>query len=354
MKDSFVQYENLSFRILGGKSLSLVNEGVSDIREIIGLQEQVDLEELNLESNLIEEIKGLENLKSLRTLKLSFNRLYEIKGLESLINLEELFLIGNQITEIKGLENLTNLRVLSLSSNQLSQIKGLNHLTNLEELYLIGNQITELEGLENLTNLRVLGLSSNQITKIKGLNNLVNLKELFLIENKIEEIEGLDNLISLELVDLSFNEITTPNDLEQLPNLKSLVLRGNPLVLPSEPIQSVQSQYGGIQKAYVQSQSRHKPTEPAYRRSRSSSETDKVVIALVVTGLIGGLLLIVGIVSIVNSFNWSYDPYYGTYQQGSPAAGITLLVIGIILLSIATKGRCLYIFACLAFCSECD
>ena len=65
--------------------------------------------------------------------------------------LERLNLHSNQLTSVKGLENLTQLTHLHLNNNQLTDVKGLEKLTQLTELHLEDNpdltkaQIDELK-----------------------------------------------------------------------------------------------------------------------------------------------------------------------------------------------------------------
>jgi len=81
------------------KSLNLRRLKLTEIPAEIN--ELVWLEQLNLRSNKISEIKGLEKLTALTTLHLSYNQISEIKGLEKLTALKGLFLSSNQIIEIK-------------------------------------------------------------------------------------------------------------------------------------------------------------------------------------------------------------------------------------------------------------
>lgn len=169
MTAKYVQYGRLRYKILrfkdGRSRLEIVKRGILDIAEIIGLNEQIELKELDLSNNKIKSFNGLENLVNLRILRLSSNQISEISGLERLVNLEELYLNENQIKEINGLENLTNLRILDLNNNQLNELKG----------------------LENLTNLRVLDLNNNQINELKGLQNLENLKDFVVNKNPLDD-----------------------------------------------------------------------------------------------------------------------------------------------------------------------
>jgi hypothetical protein len=67
----------------------------------------------------------------------------EIKGLDELTDLQELRLQYNNISEIKGLEKLTNLQVLELQNNHIEVIKGLENLTKLTQLNLYQNPVYE-------------------------------------------------------------------------------------------------------------------------------------------------------------------------------------------------------------------
>ena len=95
--------------------LNLVNLGIKNITDIIGLKDIKYLKMLSLMDNKIEEIKGLDHLTYLRSLDLGKNYIKEIKGLEKLVNLEELILYNNPIISLKGLEHFENLTTLNLT-----------------------------------------------------------------------------------------------------------------------------------------------------------------------------------------------------------------------------------------------
>ncbi len=168
-----------------GLVLHLNNKHIKSIREILGLDQLVNLEVLDLNSNQITRIEGLDQLTKIRELDLSSNLISEIAGLEKLVNLERLSLDNNQITRIEGLDQLTTLRGLALQGNQITQIGGLRRLTNLRGLYLNANGITKIQGLETLADLRVLQLESNHIAAIEGLHHLAKLHKIDLAFNPV-------------------------------------------------------------------------------------------------------------------------------------------------------------------------
>ncbi|MHA2086881.1 MAG: leucine-rich repeat domain-containing protein, partial [Promethearchaeota archaeon] len=284
----FVQFHNMRFRIVklkyGGLKLSIVDRGVTNISDIIGLNLLTDLEELDLSQNRIKEISGLETLTNLRVLRLSSNYISEIKGLENLESLEELYLDGNFINELKGLENLKYLGMLDLSSNNLTEsedllLKNLENLSFLHKVELKGNPRGNLDQKELLDMRETevaprkfwdhpppegrdqtpykIGqhedqIASRQLKYRKVVENellekgrkfvqyrnmrfrIVKLKygglKLNIVDRgiiNISNIIGLNLLNDLEELDLSQNRIEEINGLESLTNLRVLKLSNN-------------------------------------------------------------------------------------------------------------------------------
>lgn len=84
---------------------------------------------LQLDNNIIVQIKGLDHLVNLRWLDLSFNLIEKIEGLEKNRELEDLSLYNNKITELaadkdgKGpLDDLPKLNVLSVGKNKITKL----------------------------------------------------------------------------------------------------------------------------------------------------------------------------------------------------------------------------------------
>lgn len=106
--------------------------------------------------------QNLDKLMKLKLLDLQTNRLTAIEGLECLVNLEELYLSRNHLEEIQGLDSLVcestckgeresegeicclmvynisqvNLHTLDLSDNKISRLKNISHLTKLAEFWV--------------------------------------------------------------------------------------------------------------------------------------------------------------------------------------------------------------------------
>lgn len=91
------------------------------------------------------------NIDPLKIITLNFHarsstleRIEKIEGLENLINLEELNLSYNMISRIENLTNLQKLRDLNLADNNIRRIENLESLPSLEVLNLNGNLISEI------------------------------------------------------------------------------------------------------------------------------------------------------------------------------------------------------------------
>nr|AKC94919.1 putative actin-related protein [uncultured organism] len=207
---------NRKFYMVKDGKLFLQDKNIEDILDIKGLQNLVNLRELDLSKNFkIRKIRGLENIRDLEKLNLQGTSITEIRGLGTLTNLRELNISENNvIREIKGLENLKNLEVLNLSKNSLIEIDGLENLKNLKVLNLSRNSLTEIKGLDVLTNLRILNMRDNRIKEIKGLENLTNLEELFLKRNAVYNFKE-DDYIYLNKLELERCDLEPPSHMKE-------------------------------------------------------------------------------------------------------------------------------------------
>lgn len=123
---SFIIFRDKNIKV--EKKLSLKGKKISDISEIKGLSEQVQLEELDLSKNQIKEIKGLETLINLQYLNLSKNQIKEVIGLEKNKKLTKLYLDHNEISEVKGLDKNPNLIEINLSHNLIQSVDWVYNL----------------------------------------------------------------------------------------------------------------------------------------------------------------------------------------------------------------------------------
>ena len=166
---------------------------------------------LDLYSNHIHSVQGLENLTQLTTLYLSSNQIQSIQGLENLTQLTTLSLYSNQIHSVQGLENLINLKsTLYLANNCIKEIYQFQFikLSLLESININNNRITTIG--HNAFNGRYLNLFKNDFISnitISSFNNIdslrISYKSLILLRNHSHES------FSVNTMDLSRNKIPT-------------------------------------------------------------------------------------------------------------------------------------------------
>ena len=194
--------------------LSYINEGFTTIPSIPNYQYlKRHLLELNLHSNQLTNVDGLNHLSSLKYLDLSSNNISSMDANEfwDLQHLVHLNLASNRIKEIDGISSLQNLKSLNLAYNEISSLDGLkqcspNHA--LEELDLRKNYVTYLSELlvlkrcEKITRLSFQkSSSSGGGSGPKVMNNQVCSHDSYLVvlEHCLPSLTVLDGEIFLEL-----------------------------------------------------------------------------------------------------------------------------------------------------------
>ena len=201
----------------------LINKNLSSERaddQKITKKELESLKELNLRD---EEGKNILTTTSLKdTPEFKFIQTYGIKnllGLENAVNLEKLDLNENEISDLSPIAKLNKLTKLSLIRNRISDLQPLSELTNLEYLDLYANKIEDISPLAKLTNLKHLDLHNN--------NDQTGDPVHPTISGGIKDISAVKNLTKLEILSLGSNNISDITPIKNLTNIKDLVLGGN-------------------------------------------------------------------------------------------------------------------------------
>ena len=158
------------------------------IKNLLGLENAVNLEKLDLNENEISDLSPIAKLNKLTKLSLIRNRISNLQPLSELTNLEYLDLYANKIVDISPLAKLTNLKHLDLHNNN-DQTGDPVHPT-------ISGGIKDISVVKNLTKLEMLSLGSNNITDITSIKNLTNIKDLVLAGNHISDYSGLEQYIA--------------------------------------------------------------------------------------------------------------------------------------------------------------
>ncbi|WP_313164483.1 hypothetical protein [Sedimentibacter sp.] len=247
--------------------ISLLNLGSNKLRDLFGIEKYSNLIDLDISDNYIEDLKPLNNLSELRTLNLSYigppayngDRSHvsniDIDSISELKNLESIIIKNSNVINIDELNKITYLKSLQLYKCNL----------NIDELYLISDNNKKLESLmldisdhsgepavfdmskfKNLNNLRKLyiiggltninslnnlnslDISDGFIGKSESFSNLKNLRSLKVLNSKFEDTKVLEDLNKLEEVYFSYTDISSLEYLKNNINLKSLwVVNGN-------------------------------------------------------------------------------------------------------------------------------
>jgi len=170
----------------------------------------------------------------LTTLEVSSLGIRELVGLEYCVNLEQFYAGWNQIVDVGPLSGLSRLRKLDLRSNPgLSDITELRSLSSLEWLIIDETDVDDLSPLSTCSNLQHLFanslLPSGPISDLSPLSGLVNLVNVNLENQSIEDIGALvDNpgLGLYDTVDLRGNRLCLYAGSTDQEDVDTLLARG--------------------------------------------------------------------------------------------------------------------------------
>lgn len=202
-----------------------------------------NLRSLDMSSNNIRQIEGLQGMSKLKELKLYGCQITRIQGLEQCVSLAALHLEDNQITAVEGLDQLRLLEYLNLDKNRIQKLgRGLGRLTKLRELHCSQNHLRTLDGVAGLSSLEVFCASYNQLQEVTAdqLRGLGKLDELRIAGNQLTGLNFLSGgssgstssgppLPALATLDVSANLLTTQalKNLPSLPQIIELILSDN-------------------------------------------------------------------------------------------------------------------------------
>jgi Leucine-rich repeat (LRR) protein len=183
------------------------------------LSHHCNLQRLNLSTNGIKVIAGLEGLVCLRHLDLSCNSITKIQGLDGL-PLVELNLSDNSITVIQNLPCEVFTTAIDNNSSSTSSSK----CVALRRLNLARNAITDLSGLQHCTSVVALDLTGNAVAAVRQtewLQPCTLLRELSLAHNPVATLERyrLRVLLRLQSLTLLDSEPVTANEKVKALNL---------------------------------------------------------------------------------------------------------------------------------------
>jgi uncharacterized repeat protein (TIGR01451 family) len=206
---------------IGGSFGPDIDADLNDDGEI-DLSEALNIEKLNVSSNQIINLAGIENFSNLINLTCNDNKITSLE-LIGFLNLKSLNCDGNILTKL-NLKELNKLEWLSCSANQLSTLE-IGHLKSLVYLVCYGNNLSSID-LKGLNNLSTLDCGGNQLTNI-DISELLKLVTFRCSKNKITNFNKII-LPNLFYLSIDNNNLTTLN-VEGFKNLKSLSCENNQL-----------------------------------------------------------------------------------------------------------------------------
>lgn len=120
-------------------------------------------------------------------------------------SISELNITSEGIYSLKGIEYATNLTFISAGSNNIVSLEPLRRLKKLTSLDLNYNNITDLSPLSSLTSLKTLILGGNRISDISPVSKLVNLSNLYVNNNYIVNMSSIKELRNLTYLNMEYN-----------------------------------------------------------------------------------------------------------------------------------------------------
>lgn len=177
---------------------------VAEAEAVKELKLGIDWQQQPAENTQIKDISGLENFKNLENLELQFHAITDISPLAGLTKLTSLALGGNPVADVSPLAGLTSLGSLTLFNCQAQDYTPLANLTGLGMLLMDYSTISDVSMLSSLTELWWLGLANTQVSDVSPLSTLSNLRKLQLAGCPVSDYSPLSAIYAnLEEKDFS-------------------------------------------------------------------------------------------------------------------------------------------------------
>ena len=153
--------------LLQMKQLKYFHAAYDEITNLDFLENCIYLETVDAAHCMIKDVNGLKNVTQLNELNLNNNQLNSLKGVEkSAKNIVKLYLENNQFTDMSFLKEMNNIEWLNLSGNSISEISPLYGKTEIIGFNLSHNHIKKLDAGNLSLNLRYVDLSYNDLEKL--------------------------------------------------------------------------------------------------------------------------------------------------------------------------------------------
>jgi Leucine-rich repeat (LRR) protein len=234
------------------QSITSLNLSSQNISLLGGLENFTSLATLSLVDNLIVDVSPLQNLAQLQTVSLANNEVRDIEPLVDnsvLASGSNVILAGNPLSVVSRTTHVRTMQdrgatvtadafVVTFSDSLLEvavrsalmQSNGdLLHLDleTITKLDVAADSIANLSGMQFMRGLLTLDLRATQVTSISELSSLQKLQTLDLSDNAIGSFTPLEGLTSLKNLDLENTGLTSVSALADLTSLETLFLNLN-------------------------------------------------------------------------------------------------------------------------------
>ncbi|KAF3067837.1 Septation initiation network scaffold protein cdc11 [Trichoderma lentiforme] len=217
------------------------HDGLLTLRARNNLIEELDftgiswerLTELDVASNSISSVQGLELLPALSQLDISDNQLESLVFDKANRTLRKLDISDNHLESL-DIRHLSSLQTLHADRNCLSHLSGFRYVRRLDSLSLReqqGEVPLELDFLTTACEIRKLFLSGNYLGTFELKADFLNLQLLELANCGLGELpdECGQMMPNLRILNLNFNALRDLSALRFIPRLKKLLVAGNRL-----------------------------------------------------------------------------------------------------------------------------
>lgn len=227
------------------KKLDLSNTGMTKMDSLNNLingfeeWESCLIQDLNLSSNKLTDISGIEKLTDLQILHIANNEIGDISKLSSLNKLKTLNISNNNIEDISSIKNIYTIRTLNVSNNLIKDISPV--YKGITAFYFSGNKVSDITALAKMTSLTDLVMDNNKIEDITSIQNILINHEFSMKQQAITRILDKDatGIVEIELPQvlkdskIENSKVYTANNFEQ----KKCTVENNKVIINCDELQ---------------------------------------------------------------------------------------------------------------------
>ena len=261
------------------KLLNFSQKQLKDLNNLPQVADNSNITSLDLSSNELETLEGIENFGNVTKLDVQQNQLVSIfPSLSNCSHIHVLNISKNRLSSLEGIETLTELCALIAGENLLTNFPNLSMLEHLTTITMKSNQISTFNPSFLPPNIAKINLSQNPLHTLPDFSDFKTIEELHFNRTELTEIpEFLCSLPNLVFLDLGNNQLSSFEPILKAPILKQLSLRGNNFNLSvddyKETILTALPKLVTLDSKRVKPKKSHfKPNTPEYEQKQQAKE----------------------------------------------------------------------------------